>query len=813
MNTRNSGQPVCRSWLSDGRRAAPALRPAAGILVLAVATAVPGAEPATNGLPAAAAVQVNFDRDIRPILEQSCLRCHGAERPKSHFRLTGREAALQGGDDNADDIVPGNSAASRLIQYVAGAVPDRQMPPPDKAEPLAPAQVSLLRAWIDQGANWGATNACPQSAFAIAPMLRWTSVEGDAAKFREIEGFKEGWGGGIGSFSLEEQDTPDTKLTFNGHVLMPEEDLKLNLLWTKTDGGFIRAGFEHWRKYFDDHGGFFPPTNTFSLDRDLHLDLGRAWIDFGLTLPDWPQLVLGYEYQFKSGDEGTLQWGAVAIPNSTSPKNIFPAPKHIDESTHIIKLDASGVLLGWRLEDNARVEFYTLDTTRTNLWPDAFFFSPPDSVTRVAESDRHTQGANMFSVSKQLADWVSVSGGYFYSLLEGGASVNQNTLDSQGNPAVGQQWSAENVTLKRQSQLASFGSLLGPWSGLLLSAGVQGEWTRQESQGLQQLLFGTPANTDPFNSSTNQAVGNYNSAGARENLVLRFTKIPWTVLSAEARLRQETLNRFEEGYLQDFSSSFPSGLFTNRTATDLNSREYRVGFNTSPWQRLSLGGSFAHGVRHADYSGTNELNGNYPGFIQWRDVAENQVEARVVYRAAAWLRTSFNFKWQQSDFDSATAANFVSPGGPIEAATQEARIYSASAMLTPIRRLYLSCTFSYGDSRTTTAFDGSDGLVPWQGNVYSVLSSGTFVLSTNTAFHAVCNYSSSDYAQHNQAAGLPLGVTYQHLSLQAGVTHQFHNHLQTTLAYGFYHYHEPTMGSVTDFTAQGVLATVAVPWH
>src|SRR5947208_3182209 len=82
-------------------------------------------------------------RDVRPIFEKSCFRCHGPERPKSHFRLDNRESALKGGENNKDDIVPGDSAKSKLIHYVARLVEDFEMPPAGKGEPLTPDQVGL----------------------------------------------------------------------------------------------------------------------------------------------------------------------------------------------------------------------------------------------------------------------------------------------------------------------------------------------------------------------------------------------------------------------------------------------------------------------------------------------------------------------------------------------------------------------------------------------------------------------------------------------------------------------------------------------
>src|SRR5262249_29987096 len=91
-------------------------------------------------LPAPADVKIDFVRDIKPILENSCIRCHGPERPRSHFRLDSREAALKGGD-NGVDIIPGNSAGSSLIRYVAGLEPDMMMPPVDKGRGLTTNEI------------------------------------------------------------------------------------------------------------------------------------------------------------------------------------------------------------------------------------------------------------------------------------------------------------------------------------------------------------------------------------------------------------------------------------------------------------------------------------------------------------------------------------------------------------------------------------------------------------------------------------------------------------------------------------------------
>src|SRR5437899_1746045 len=105
-------------------------------------------------LPPPANATVDFARDILPVFESTCWRCHGPERPKGHFRLDNRELALKGGDNKQEDLVPGDSAKSTLIHYVERLVEDMEMPPPGKGEPLTTEPVGVLRSWIGHGACW-----------------------------------------------------------------------------------------------------------------------------------------------------------------------------------------------------------------------------------------------------------------------------------------------------------------------------------------------------------------------------------------------------------------------------------------------------------------------------------------------------------------------------------------------------------------------------------------------------------------------------------------------------------------------------------
>lgn len=99
---------------------------------------------------------LTYDKDIKPLLEGSCLKCHGAEKPKSKYRVDSLAAMIKGGESGDAAIIPGKSAESPLIHYVSDLVEDMEMPPTDKRDKypaMKKEQIALLRAWIDQGAK------------------------------------------------------------------------------------------------------------------------------------------------------------------------------------------------------------------------------------------------------------------------------------------------------------------------------------------------------------------------------------------------------------------------------------------------------------------------------------------------------------------------------------------------------------------------------------------------------------------------------------------------------------------------------------
>jgi hypothetical protein len=753
-------------------------------------------------LPPAATETVDFARDIQPIFQNSCLRCHGPEKPRSHFRLDNRASALVGGSKDATDIVPGDSAKSLLIQYVARAVPDMEMPPDGKGDPLTPHQVSLLRAWINQGANWSTNQVAASNAMILIPEVGGISVQGNKARFRELEGVTEGFSGGIEKFSLVQQLAPDEKLSLEGRALAPQQDFGLKLALTKTDLGFVHVGVDQWRKYYADDGGFDSAVtpSQFNPNQDLYVDHGRAWVEFGLDRPHWPQIALGYEYQYQSGNEPTLDWG------SANGKNIYPARQAVDERTHILKFDATNDFSGWHVEDSARVEFHS----EKNQGDEPGIVSGGGTANQIIttrDDYHHVQGMNTLMFEKPLRDWCLLTGGFYYSRLEGSDTFNQTTLIPSFG--VNNVLSSQPITLERDSEVFSAASLFTPLDYLTLSIGTQNEWTHEQGFGASvpdlELAVNTPA------AST------FDEFKATQQANFRFTKIPRTIVSGAVQLEEETVSEYQE---ED-----PGQFMRN---TDANNHLYnaQIGFSTSPWRTFEFSAQFRRRESRTDYGQLLDIyNGlfgptnGYPGFILNRDLRSDIFETKLVWRPALWFKATATYQLNSTDYSSKTdpavdlgLLEQVSPGGPILDGSYNAQTYGLGLTVTPVRQLYLYGAMTYSFSRAVTADNGDPSIVPYHGDIYTLNAVTTYAFNAKTSLQTAYNFSCASYGENNDAAGVPLGLDYTRHDLSVSLIRKFNERWSASLRYTFSQYTEPSSGNLNDFVAHGVFGVVTYKW-
>jgi hypothetical protein len=145
--------------------------PACGAVLLIVA------------LPTAAGEKVSFNRDIRPIMSDTCFHCHGndAGTREAGLRLDLREAALAETEGGVIPIVPGDPDSSGIIQRIFDAADP--MPPESAHKPLSPEQKQLFRRWVAEGAVY-------EPHWAYAPLTRPPLPPGSEGK-NPIDAFVE----------------------------------------------------------------------------------------------------------------------------------------------------------------------------------------------------------------------------------------------------------------------------------------------------------------------------------------------------------------------------------------------------------------------------------------------------------------------------------------------------------------------------------------------------------------------------------------------------------------------------------------------
>ena len=94
----------------------------------------------------------DFRKQIQPILESNCVRCHTESKVKGGLRMDTHEKFLEGGE-TADAVVPGNPAKSELLVRIHLRPIDEGVMP-DEGQALKPEEVALLDAWVESGADW-----------------------------------------------------------------------------------------------------------------------------------------------------------------------------------------------------------------------------------------------------------------------------------------------------------------------------------------------------------------------------------------------------------------------------------------------------------------------------------------------------------------------------------------------------------------------------------------------------------------------------------------------------------------------------------
>jgi hypothetical protein len=310
-----------------------------------------------------------------------------------------------------------------------------------------------------------------------------------------------------------------------------------------------------------------------------------------------------------------------------------------------------------------------------------------------------------------------------------------------------------------------------------------------------------------------------------EHFGLRYTAIPYTVLFAETRFQQESTDHFEGQTIGDGFDM--ANDFVRDTDATADLKDYRVGASISPWQRVSFHATGRRKLKQNDYdheidTDLSPLSGNgYPSFIRTRDIDQDELELKLVVHWVPRFKTTLKYQIISTDYRTTTDPGIVTffdpfpvdvtlPGGNLLAANLDSHVYSFGATLTPWRRLYLSTTLSYTDSKIVSGVNNGTSSVAYSGDIYSALASANFVLSKATDWHANYSFSRGDYEQSSSLDRVPFGLLYERHAVTTGLTRRFKKNITTRLEYGFFRYDEGGGREIADYTAHAVLATLNI---
>lgn len=642
----------------------------------------------------------------------------------------------------------------------------------------------------------------PSNEGSSEPQLTLTSgfdfvtVKGDSNRYRADNWLYDGWTGGIEDLTWQRELGKDWAMDLNSHAIFGNGDYKVELAISKTDVGFVNVGFKQYRKYYDSTGGYYRFTSggrAFDLNKSLFMDIGDLTVDFGLTLPNLPKVIVGYERVYKDGSKSLLEWGSVY--SGSLYRKIAPTEKDIDEAANIFKLSIEHDIKKIHVGDEFRYESYENNTYRvacnSNNVNNATLTVP--SVVRVWETFDHDFFYNAFHLDSQMTKNFYWSLGYMYNNLSGSDSYNMDLQPPANNSRL---YHSHAIDVDEDSHVVNGSVFFTPHKDLSIYAGLQ-----YENTATRGFLDGDLARGIGTTGQSVVAVlwlDKTQLESVEGNLGARFTGIPLTTIYAEGRWQNQNIGKSENDLL---------ALTVDNIDTEVSRRWFTVGMACSPIQRATLSAQYRYSYRHNGYTPDDEL-------ISDQSFTSDEFSTKLTLRPHSKFNASFRFQRVDTKINSAFESINSNESGHYYL-----NIYSVSATVTPISRLYLTGLFSYQDTgtdtyRNTASLSSNPSLIglPYRGNVWTVLGTAGYALDNKTDLTATYSYSRCDNFTDNSTVGMPFGLDNQRHSLQVAISRRLRKNIAAQIRYGYAEYAEVSNGGVDNYQAHQVGASCTIKY-
>lgn len=218
---------------------------------------------ALPGLVSAAPAKVDFNTQVKPILEAACTHCHGVDKDKGDFRLHTKEDMIKG-NENGPGLTPGDLKKSSIYTTLILPADDDMVMPPAKEGLLDKTQIEVVKNWIEQGADWPAgvtLEVKPRIDFVkhIQPIL-----EQNCVSCHNPEKDKGGWILSTKKQAFESGDNAPNIVAF---------DLKKSAIY-------------HLTTLAEDDDDLMPPKKSGGPLKKEEVAMLKGWIEQGAVWPD-----------------------------------------------------------------------------------------------------------------------------------------------------------------------------------------------------------------------------------------------------------------------------------------------------------------------------------------------------------------------------------------------------------------------------------------------------------------------------------------------------------------------------------------------
>ncbi|HTL78139.1 MAG TPA: hypothetical protein VL136_01935 [Candidatus Babeliales bacterium] len=646
--------------------------------------------------------------------------------------------------------------------------------------------------------------------------------------------------GGIQDLHFEGTVGKDALFSVDGHALWDFNDYDVTVQLAKPNLGYIKAGYTEFRSWYDGNGGFFPHNDVFfdPAYPEMHIDRGDAWIELGLRAPDWPEITIRYDHEFRFGQKDSTVWGDTNLTGlAVQPtRKMVPSFRNLNEKRDIFSFEASktigntDVLLGMRYEHNTNDYSLNMERGAGQLPP---VVSPPGQQRKVTQTQN--DDVDLFSghgiTETRITDNLWFTAGYSYTTI---------TNDLSGSRIFGTHWDeafGEPVptlgnrdhsfidlagTARIKENLFNANLFWMPFENLAILTGFR--YTHENNDSDSTFLEAEPvSNTPPF-TPLNPAGGFHYGPlipveGARnsdqnlfaERLEMRYTGIKDWLFYFEGEWEEDFGNVNE---FQSFDEEIPLDKNTNALG-----QKYTVGATWYPTVRLNFAGQYFHRIASYD---EDVFTAIFPRLIH-QDWTLDDFNIRMTFRPKLpsclgslalvtrydFVHTSIDSQWGIFPQDDVLAE--------LQSGEIKKHVISESLNWNPLPRFFLQANFSYVLNQTDTPANNinldpqtSPTVVNFRNDYWTVTSGIGYIIDDKTDFFAdYYFYCANDYFK-NAVVAMPYGMGSTEHAVSATVTRKLSKNTRLQLKYGYFNYRDVTSGGHNNYQAHSLFSSLQI---